>query len=194
MAAARTALASAPRRGGARAATGFSLDGDGRWADRGADTEAPAPVGWRWSLAGLVPLVDVEGYDVARSAAGRCGAEAIWAPAAVLPAPEVVWTADDDRHLRVRFAVGDTPVDLHLHLDESGHLRAFRTMRWGDPDGTRRWGAHPFGGRVSEIRRFGTSIVPARGAVGWYPDGPDARRREFLRFRLTALAPTTPGP
>ena len=98
---------------------------------RGADTGGAGAGRMRWSLAGLVPLVDVEGYDVARSAAGRCGAEAIWAPAAVLPAPEVVWTADDDRHLRVRFAVGDTPVDLHLHLDESGHLRAFRTMRWG---------------------------------------------------------------
>ena len=161
---------------------------------RGADTGGAGAGRMAWSLAGLVPLVDVEGSDVARSAAGRCGAEAIWAPAAVLPAPEVVWTAVDDRHLRVRFAVGETPVDLHLHLDESGHLRAFRTMRWGDPGGTGRWGAHPFGGQVSALRRFGTSIVPARGAVGWYPDGPDARRREFFRFRLTALVPTTPGP
>ena len=41
---------------------------------RGADTGGAGAGRMRWSLAGLVPLVDVEGYDVARSAAGRCGA------------------------------------------------------------------------------------------------------------------------
>ncbi|PVZ06827.1 DUF6544 family protein [Actinomycetospora cinnamomea] len=158
---------------------------------RGADTGGAGPGRLHWRLAGLLTLVDAEGPDVARSAAGRCGAEAIWAPAAVLPGPGVAWSALDDRHLRVRFGVGDTPVDLHLHLDEGGHLQAFRTMRWGDPDGTGRWDWHPFGGRVLASRLFGTSVVPASGAVGWYPDRPDARRREFFRFRLTSLTPTS---
>lgn len=159
----------------------------------GVDAGGAAPGRMHWRLAGLVTLVDEDGPDVTRSAAGRCGAEAIWAPAAVLPGPDVIWTALDDRHLRVRFAVGDDPVDLHYRLDEAGHLEAFRTMRWGDPHGTGRWGWHPFGGRVVATRTFGATVVPAEGAVGWYPDEPDARRREFFRFRLTAHAPVPPG-
>jgi hypothetical protein len=140
-----------------------------------------------WTLAGRVTLVDEDGADVSRSAAGRCGAEAIWAPAAVLPGAGVAWSAPDDRHIRARFAVGDTPIDLDYELDEGGHLQAFRTTRWGDPDGTGRWGWHPFGGRVLATRTFGSSVVPASGAVGWFPDEADARRRAFFRFRLTAL-------
>lgn len=157
---------------------------------RGTDRGGAGPGRMRWTLAQLVTLVDADGPDISRSAAGRAGAEAIWAPAAVLPGPGVSWSALDDRHLRVLFDVGDTPVDLHLHLDDAGRLRTFRTMRWGDPDGTGRWDWHPFGGRVTTTRLFGTSVVPATGAVGWYPDGPDARRHEFFRFRLTALTPT----
>jgi hypothetical protein len=136
-----------------------------------------------------VTLVDDDGPDIARSAAGRCGAEAIWAPTAVLPGPDVTWTADDGRDIRAHLVVGDTPVDLHYRLDEWGHLASFRTTRWGDPDGTGRWGPHPFGGRVISSQSFGPFTVPAVGAVGWYPDGPDAQRREFFRFRLTALTP-----
>jgi hypothetical protein len=158
---------------------------------RGADSGGAGSGRMHWSLAHLLTLVDAEGPDVSRSAAGRCGAEAIWAPAAVLPDPQVVWSALDDRHVRVRFSVGDTPVDLHYGLDDHGRVETFRTVRWGDPDGTGRWGWHPFGGRVSATRIFGTSVVPATGAVGWYPDEPGARRREFLRFRLTALTPAT---
>ncbi|MDD7939613.1 hypothetical protein PHK61_14410 [Actinomycetospora lutea] len=168
-----------------------------RWSARvaglisGADSGGAGPGRMHWALGPRISLVDAHGPDVSRSAAGRCGAEAIWAPAAVLPGPGVSWSALDDRTLRVRFAVGDTPVDLEYRLDGAGHLRAFRTMRWGDPDGTGRWDWHPFGGTITATRLFGTSMAPASGAVGWYPDGPDARRREFFRFRLTALAPTS---
>jgi hypothetical protein len=171
-----------------------------RWAARvggmirGADSGGVDGARMRWRLAGLVTLVDEDGADVTRSAAGRCGAEAIWAPGALLPGPAVDWSALDDRHLRARFAVGDVPVDLHLQLDEAGRPQAFRTMRWGDPDGSGRSAWHPFGGRVTATRTFGSVVVPASGAVGWYPDAPDARRHEFLRFRVTGLEPAHGGP
>jgi hypothetical protein len=38
-----------------------------------------------WKLAGLVTVAAGEGPDVARSAAGRAGAEGIWLPTALLP-------------------------------------------------------------------------------------------------------------
>ena len=156
---------------------------------RGADSGGEGRGRMRWRLADLVTLVDEDGPDVARSAAGRGGAEAIWVPGAVLPGPDVLWSALDDQDVRVRFAVGDVPLDLHYRLDEAGRLQAFRTMRWGDPDGTGRWAWHPFGGRVIAMRSFGSSVVPAVGAVGWYPDAPDARRREFFRFHITGVEP-----
>ncbi|MHC1557895.1 DUF6544 family protein [Actinomycetospora sp. C-140] len=159
---------------------------------RGQDTAGDGQGAMRWRLVGRGrPLVDDDSADVARSAAGRCGAEAIWAPTAVLPGTGVAWSAVDERDISGRFTIGDTAVDLLYRLDERGHLAAFRTTRWGDPDGSGRWDWHPFGGRVISTRTFGPYTVPAAGAVGWYPDGPDASRREFFRFRLTELLPRT---
>jgi len=156
---------------------------------RGADSWLAGRGRMRWTLAGGLPLVEAEGPDVGRSAAGRCGAESIWAPTAVLPGPGVVWSAADDHHIGVRFSVGDTPVELDLRLDDWGDLRSFRTQRWGDPDGTGRWGWHPFGGQVDSLRAFGPYTVPDRGRVGWYPDSLPRRHGEFFRFHVSEVLP-----
>ena len=140
-----------------------------------------------WRLAGLVPVMHAEGRDVTLSAAGRSGGEAVWVPTTLLPRFGVSWTAESDRCITARFAVGDAPIALHLRLDTRGCALSFVFARWGDPKGTGEWDWHPFGGDFTEHRTFGGVTVPTAGRIGWFPDTDGFTTGEFFRYRITDL-------
>lgn len=140
-----------------------------------------------WRLAGLVPVMHADGPDVTRSAAGRAGGEAVWVPTALLPRFGVAWTAESDRRISARFTVGAVPIEIHLLLDALGRAASFTFARWGDPDGSGDWGWYPFGGDVTEHRKFGGLTVPAAGRIGWFPGSVGWTTGEFFRYRITDL-------
>lgn len=140
-----------------------------------------------WRLAGLVPVMHAEGSDVTLSAAGRSGGEAVWVPTALLPRFGVTWTAESDRRITARFAVGDAPIALHLRIDTCGRAVSLVFPRWGDPKGTGKWDCHPFGGDFTDHRTFGGVTVPAAGRIGWCPDTDGFTTGEFFRYRITDL-------
>ena len=140
-----------------------------------------------WRLVGLVPVMHAEGRDVTLSAAGRSGGEAVWVPTTLLPRFGVSWTAESDRCITARFAVGDAPIALHLRLDTRGCALSFVFARWGDPTGTGEWDWHPFGGEFTEHRTFAGVTVPTAGRIGWFPDTDDFTTGEFFRYRITDL-------
>jgi hypothetical protein len=84
------------------------------WAARaagviaGSDRYLEGVAGMDWKLAGLVTVAHAEGPDVARSAAGRAGAEAIWLPTALLPRFGVRWAAGSGDRVTASFRVVDT--------------------------------------------------------------------------------------
>ncbi len=140
----------------------------------------------RWKVLGVLPLMRNSGPDLARSAAGRAGGEAIWLPTAVLPDGEVRWR-DEDQGVTVDFAVDDVPVTMHLTLDEEGRVRSFELDRWGDPGGTGTWSWHRFGGDVSEHRTFAGLTIPSAGSVGWHHGTDRWNDGEFFRYQITDL-------
>jgi hypothetical protein len=144
-----------------------------------------------WALAGRWPLAHAEGPDVARSAAGRAGAEAIWVPTALLPRFGVRWSAaGPDRAvstLTVDGPDGGVAVVTRYRLDDDGRIRTFVFARWGDPDATGTWGWHPFGGEVTAHRTFDGVTVPAVGRVGWFFGTDRWPGTVSFRFRLTAV-------
>jgi hypothetical protein len=137
----------------------------------------------RWRLAGLITVAAGDGPDVARSAAGRAGAEGIWLPTALLPRFGVRWTATADDRVTADLAVGETPVTLELRLDPAGRIVSLAFDRWGDPGATGSFGWHRFGGRVTGYASFGGLTIPAEGRLGWDGD-------EFFRYRITGLEPS----
>jgi hypothetical protein len=147
-----------------------------------------------WKLAGLVTVAAAGGPDVARSAAGRAGGEGIWLPTALLPNFGVRWSAEADDQVTAAFAVGATPLELHLRLDEAGRVASLVFDRWGDPGGDGRFGWHRFGGQITGHRRFGGLTVPAAGRLGWDWGSDGWERGEFFRYRMTALEPSASGP
>ena len=148
----------------------------------------------RWRLAGLVPVATGEGPDVSRSAAGRAGAEGIWLPTALLPRFGTRWTAAADDRITAALTVGETPVELELHLDEGGRIVSLAFDRWGDPGGTGSFGWHRFGGPITGYARFGGLAIPAAGRLGWHWGGDGWAEGEFFRYRITGLEPSAGPP
>jgi hypothetical protein len=168
------------------------------WAARaagliaGSDRYADGAGAMRWKLAGLVTVAAGDGPDTSRSAAGRAGAEGVWLPTALLPRFGVRWSAVADDQVTAAFAVGETPVELHLRLGPSGRIRALAFDRWGDPDG-RGFGWHRFGGEITGYASFGGLTIPSAGRLGWHPDGDRWADGEFFRYRITDLQPVGPA-
>jgi len=158
----------------------------------GSDRYLDGAGAMRWRLAGLVTVAAGEGPDVSRSAAGRAGAEGIWLPTALLPRFGVRWSAPAGDRVRAAFAVGETPVELELRLDEAGRAVALAFDRWGDPDGGGDFGWHRFGGELGGHTRFGGLTIPAAGRLGWHPGGDRFQAGEFFRYRITRLDPVGP--
>lgn len=147
----------------------------------------------RWRLLGIVPVMRASGPDVARSAAARAAAEAMWVPTALLPRFGVAWAAGSDRHITAAFQIGAVPVELHLTIDEHGRPETFVLMRWGDPEGTGAFGWHLFGGRLTAYGTFGGLTIPTEGRVGWFFRTERWRQGEFFRFRITDLRAEPPA-
>lgn len=124
----------------------------------------------RWKLLGLLPVVTASGPDVARSAAGRVHAEAIWLPS-VLCREDVAWQEHDARHVRAHVSMHGYATDLDLTVDDRGRLEAIRMQRWGNPDGGAFHDAD-FGGAVEEEATFGGYTIPRRVYIGWYFGSP----------------------
>ncbi|MFC3984517.1 DUF6544 family protein [Streptosporangium jomthongense] len=158
----------------------------------GSDHYAAGHGGMDWKVAGLVPLVHAEEGDVSRSAAQRAGAEACWAPTALLPRFGATWWADDDTHIGVSHSVDGETVRTCYELTADGRIRSFVFDRWGDPDNTGSWGWHPFGGEITAWATFGGVTVPSAGRVGWFFGTGRWAEGEFFRYRITDLAPITP--
>jgi hypothetical protein len=146
-----------------------------------------------WKLAGLVTVAHGEGPDVSRSAAGRAGAEAIWLPTALLPRSGVRWSAPAHDQVTAAFAVGETPVELQLRLDEVGRVVALAFDRWGDPGGGAGFGWHRFGGEVTGYASFGGLTIPSAGRLGWFWGSDRWPEGEFFRYRITELQPVGPA-
>lgn len=140
-----------------------------------------------WKLLGLLRVMTIDGPDVSTSAAGRSGGEAIWVPTALLPRFGVRWEAPADDHIVACFAVGRTPVELHLRIDTEGHVRSVVFDRWGDPEGTGSSGWHPFGGDVTGHRTFDGTTIPSDGRWGWSYGTDGWPAGEFIRIHITSL-------
>ena len=170
-------LAAVPGLPGAQPPPGLRLDGQGGRADRrqrpvrrrrrGHGVEAGRP-GHRGRRAGP---------DVSRSAAGRAGAEGTWLPTALLPRFGVRWSAPAGDQVTAAFAVGETPVELHLRLDPAGRILSLAFDRWGDPDG-RAWLAPP--GAAHRPRQLRRPDHPQRRPARLGPGRRPLRRRRVL--------------
>jgi hypothetical protein len=155
----------------------------------GSDRYADGHGSLDWKLLGLVTVMHADGADVARSAAARAAAEAVWLPTTLLPRFGVRWSADDDHHLVARYSLDEVDVTVRYVIDDAGHLLSVSFDRWGDPDETGTSGFHPFGVEFAGHRTFGGLTVPDPAVAGWFHGTDRWPESQFFRSRVTRLEP-----
>lgn len=110
-------------------------------------------------------------------------------PTALLPRYGVGWRAEDEEHLVAEIPFGDEHPTVQITIDGDGLVRSVHLDRWGDPDGTGRFGWYPFGIEVGASRRFPCGVtMPAEGAGGWYHGTDRWNDGEFFRYSIFELA------
>ncbi|MGJ5676213.1 MAG: DUF6920 family protein [Nostochopsis sp.] len=136
----------------------------------------------RFSLWGLVPLVNAHTQDIARSSVGRLAGEFVWLPPALLPQHGVIWKAIDEKTLQANLVIDDEPVTLTLVVDADGKLMKLSLLRWGDQTDNGSWKYIPFGVEFQAEQKFGGFTIPSEVKAGWWFG--TERYLEFFRVTL----------
>lgn len=134
----------------------------------GADYYIKGTGRMRFSLWGLVPLVNAHTHDIARSSIGRLAGEFVWLPSALLPQQGVIWQAIDERTVQASFVIDDEPVTLRLIVDADGKVLQLSLPRWGDATEDDSWNYIPFGVEFQAEQQFGGFTIPSQMNAGWW--------------------------
>lgn len=137
----------------------------------------------RWRLLKLIPLMQAQGPDITRSAAGRHAGELLlYCPAAAL-SNLVSWVAGSDHQATAQIQVGPTTVRVTLTIDAAGALSSIRMTRWGNPDGTE-FAHHVFGATMDGEFTAGGITLPREVIAGWHYQTSRWAEGQFIRYIL----------
>ncbi len=122
----------------------------------------------RFRVFRLIPVGRLGGDpDHTRSAFGRYTAEAtIWTPAALLPRPNVNWSAVDEDTARVTIMHGELEQAVDVTVDADGRPVEVTFQRWSDANPDRVHRLQPFGAFMSDFREVGGYRLPFRVEAG----------------------------
>lgn len=142
--------------------------GSGLTQFQGADYYVDGIGRMQFALLGVIPVVQMQSPDTARSAIGRLAAELMWLPSALLPQHGVDWSAIDDHTIQAHLSVDNEPVTLTFVIDANGKLLESSALRWGDQTPDRHWAFIPMGGKCDAERTFGGFTIPSQVGAGWW--------------------------
>jgi hypothetical protein len=134
--------------------------------DRLIDGEASSEL----RLASLIRLgADSGNRQLNEAALHRFLAEAVWSPAALLPAAGVVWSAINDTSAEAKLACGETRVALEFRFNAQNEVTSVYTpARWMREKGSYR--AVAWEGRYHDYAICSGVRVPMCAEVGWYTE------------------------
>lgn len=126
----------------------------------------------------LIPIGDVGGEELSRSALIRLMGEMFWMPTVML-SEQVTWETVDDATLRATVRDGGHEVSATFHFNEAGDVTAFvADNRPRDGHGNQR-----FIGEVTAYETFDGVRVPSQIQAVWHPVGED--RFHWLTLDVT---------
>jgi hypothetical protein len=147
----------------------------------------------RFRVLGLIPVARMGGdTNHARAAYGRYVAEAVfWTPAALLPAPGVVWEALDQDTARVTVTHNELSQVVDMKVDAEGRPVVVRFMRWTNANPEKEHRLQPFGGHLSDFREVQGFRIPFNVEAG-NMFGTD-KYFAFFKAKVTAVRFPAPG-
>ncbi|WIJ26945.1 DUF6544 family protein [Devosia sp. RR2S18] len=121
----------------------------------------------RFWINSLIPVANnPSSPDLVRSAQFRSAVEGVWAPAALLPGEDIVWSQPGENLARVTITSGAAPVVLDLKLNEAGAVTEVVGQRWSNANAESIFQLQPFGGTVESEATFDGYTIPAILKVG----------------------------
>jgi hypothetical protein len=146
----------------------------------------------RFWMGGLLPVARTGGdANHTRSAFGRSVAEAVfWAPAAVLPSPNVVWEAVRQDVARVTVTHQGLTQRVDVTVAPDGQPTEVVFQRWSNANPEQEYRLQPFGGYLSDFQEFEGYWLPTHveagnhfGTEAYFP---------FYRVDVTGVSFPTP--
>lgn len=135
---------------------------------RSADYYSKGKGKMRFSIWGLIPVVNAQNDNITRSSIGRLGCESIWLPSALLPQNGVIWKAVADNTIQANWKIDNESITLTLTIDADGKVLKLSLLRWGDKTEDGSWQYIPFGGEVKAEKTFAGYTVPSAISAGWW--------------------------
>jgi hypothetical protein len=114
---------------------------------------------------GRLPIVEQDGPDLTRSAAGRLVSEMVWAPA-VAVGPEVRWKPVDEHSALALLPYGGDTLEVRITTADSGALQRVDIDRWARL-GRGTYRLHPFTAEIHREATFGGYTVPSQLTAGY---------------------------
>jgi hypothetical protein len=122
----------------------------------------------RFSLWGIIPVVNRSGSDVSRSARGRLAGESCWVPASLLPQRGVQWEAVDEESAQATITIHGETVTTTFFVSPEGRLQRSVLPRWGDQTEDGRFATIPFGCEVKAEQTYQGYTIPSEIGAGWW--------------------------
>nr|WP_136249757.1 DUF6544 family protein [Ningiella ruwaisensis] len=121
----------------------------------------------RFWLFKCIPVARVTGRDHFRSAYGRLLADSlIWAPATMLPNEHVQWQLLGKDSVRVTVHHKNFMQSIDVIVSANGQAKRIVFERWSNENPDRVYRSQPFGGDLSEFKRFGGYCLPTKVIAG----------------------------
>jgi hypothetical protein len=142
----------------------------------------------RFWLGGTLPVVRAGGdSNHLRASFGRVVAEAaFWAPASLLPGKGVEWVeGSTPQQARVIVKRGALTQAVDIDIADDGRPLRVLISRWSNANPEKEWRLQPFGGTLSEFRRFGGFTLPTHVDGGNHIGTPDYF--PFFRARVESI-------
>jgi len=119
-------------------------------------------------LLGIFTVVDRRGGEpMAVAALQRCLGEAIWLPAALLPAAGVQWQAIDARRAQATLVAGAARATLEFRFGDDGRVESVYAATRTYDDGRNPPSQHPWQARVLRYGQVDGATVPVDAVVEW---------------------------
>lgn len=110
------------------------------------------------------------GLEINSGSLHRYLAEAVWYPTALLPGPDLQWTAIDATRALATLTSHGVSVSLEFRFAAKGEVSGiFTPARWGTFGGA--FKQAPWEGHFRNYREWDGFVVPSEADVGWHIDG-----------------------
>ncbi len=116
---------------------------------------------------GLIPVVKLEGEDIARASIGRLLAESILVPSAFFSEYGSLMTAIDKDTIKVAVELDGEKTEMMIKISSEGLPSEVVIQRWGDVNPEHKFMYTPFGMKFTRYEKIDGYTIPVEMSGGW---------------------------